>query len=1698
MHLCLKSLSLAIATLLLSLSPSLVSTPHSQLPASAQTSTTQARKAEADRLLKQGEQQLASNKPQAALESFQKALLIYQEIREQAGQGQAFKNSGNAAYASGDYPKAIEYQQQALTIAREIGDRDLEGRALNNLGLIYRASKDSTKEIEYLQQALAAAQKSQNSQLELLVLTNLSVTYDAMSNQPAKVIEYGQPALQLARSLKQKTSEVGILILLCNAYIRLKEPQKVVGFAQQAMNIAQQINNSQQEALSSVLLSMGYFQLKDYTKTVEFGRRTLALGQSLNPQLRQTVSVAIAISYLKLNQERNATNTLQQLLETIETNGRKPTSDEAKKQAELIVGLIRLQLERGQEVTDITANPMPPVQAQGTAQYNGEAEAERLLQVARNYLKVGEGQKATEPALQAVEIARKSKKREIEGQAQAILARAYVELGRDQNAVVYARQALAIAREIENRELEGFALVWQALALSSSEEQQAIDLVQQAIEIAREIKNREIEAWGTFALASASEQKQGVDWAQKTVSIAREIQNPELEAWGLVSMASSYFQMGDYQKASNAAQAALKIARAIKHRTLEGYALGFYAFAAAGSGNHQAVVELTSQGTTIAKELKNQQIEMLAFTGLTISQMKVGEYQKAVETAQKAIKIARELQKANFEVAALKLQINSHLTLQDYQKALAPAQRLVAIAQEQKNREEEANGLSFLARVYVELKDYQKGIDSAQQLVAIAQAQKKQDYEAAGLLWLARAYIELKNYQKAIESAQKLVAIAQAQKKQDYEAAGLLLLARAYAGSGQSQLANTSVQQGEAIAQKLPDLKAKVTALLQVRYAYEVMGNPQKVDELAQQVLIIARQKDDTNLMWEVTNALASSRIRQSGDYKDLTELYEEYLALARRKGEVDTTKLSQLVLLYLFVLEDYSKAETIANYVLQYAREKNNRQQELGNLLLLTIIYRQAKDYPKLNKIANSDLPKFSQSSDPTEKGISSFISSMIFYTSKDYQKAIESMDEFIKLLPQFAGKNASKQDVALVVDVFRVVSALFQAKANRSQDAIAIVQDVLQKLDKYEARGNTLPLKAALLSVLAEVYRQSGENTKAIPIYREALSIPVPASGKESTNSTTPFSSSSDYRTISYAGLAKIYQRLNLPVTAITYYKQAVNQLEQKRKDAASNFLKSIPGQLTDLASLNLQNLSQNLFFKGSFGDLDERKNSDVYRELADVLLSQGRIAEAQQVLELLKVQELNDFARGTRSEYQLPEVGFNETETKIKGKHGSLIEFGRKLEECEQAGCAQLKQLTDEYDGLTQAFNQQIQTIEQQVADRRLEQVATGTEGFIAGANKIVTAQPNTVLIYPLVLPDKVRLLWASKGVLSSQVCNIGETELWQTVSEFRDLLKTPNSDIATVKATGKKLYDCLVKPLESELQKNNIQNLVFVPDRATNYIPMGALFDGEKFLIERYTVSSVLNAGLTDVSDRLPPNPQNIPTLALGLSEAKAGFKALPNVPLELDAIVRQQTNDTQGIYPGAEFLNQAFTLDALRNNVRDRKILHIATHGAFVSENPKESYLLLGNGDKYPIYQIQFLRNLRDVHLVVLSACETALGGPDANGTEIAGISSYFLRDKAKAVMASLWLVNDASTSLLMQQFYKNLSTDKQPITKAQALRQAQLSLLTKQVTAQDAPQRADADVALEAKPGTQLPTRSTPDFSHPYYWAPFILIGNSL
>ena len=235
--------------------------------------------------------------------------------------------------------------------------------------------------------------------------------------------------------------------------------------------------------------------------------------------------------------------------------------------------------------------------------------------------------------------------------------------------------------------------------------------------------------------------------------------------------------------------------------------------------------------------------------------------------------------------------------------------------------------------------------------------------------------------------------------------------------------------------------------------------------------------------------------------------------------------------------------------------------------------------------------------------------------------------------------------------------------------------------------------------------------------------------------------------------------------------------------------------------------------------------------------------------------------------------------------------------------------------------------------------------------------------------------------------------------------------------------------------------------------------------------------------------------------MGVSDAIGGFSTLPSVPKEIDGIVKTNNKDT-GIYPGEEHLNKSFSYQTLQSKFQnkannDYSILHIATHGEFIPGKENASYLLLGNAERLGKSKIKSLAGLANTHLVVLSACQTALAGPRQDGVEIASLAYSFVEQGTKSVIASLWQVADNSTSDLMQNFYQNLAKNKHKITKAEAMRLAQLQYLkNKDVTIDDI-KRAGGIVPEEIQPSPEKKPISK-NLAHPYYWAPFVLIGNGL
>jgi CHAT domain-containing protein/Flp pilus assembly protein TadD len=276
--------------------------------------TADARKAEADRLFKQGIEQFQISQFTAALQSWQQALQIYREIKDRQGEGAALGNLGIAYRNLGDYKKAIEYHQQFLAIAREIKDRNSEGKALGNLGNAYLSLGDYPKAIEYYQQTLAIAREIKDRESEGKALGNLGVAYYSLGDYP-KAIEYQQQWLAIAREIKDRQGEGAALGSLGNAYLSLGDYPKAIEYQQQWLAIAREIKDRRSEGKALGNLGLAYYSLGDYPKAIEYLQQLLAIAREIKD--RQSEGTALNNLGLALYKQGNLTLAESTLIEGI-------------------------------------------------------------------------------------------------------------------------------------------------------------------------------------------------------------------------------------------------------------------------------------------------------------------------------------------------------------------------------------------------------------------------------------------------------------------------------------------------------------------------------------------------------------------------------------------------------------------------------------------------------------------------------------------------------------------------------------------------------------------------------------------------------------------------------------------------------------------------------------------------------------------------------------------------------------------------------------------------------------------------------------------------------------------------------------------------------------------------------------------------------------------------------------------------------------------------------------------------------------------------------------------------------------------------------------------------------------------------------------------------------------------------------------
>ncbi len=328
------------------------------------------------------------------------------------------------------------------------------------------------------------------------------------------------------------------------------------------------------------------------------------------------------------------------------------------------------------------------------------------------------------------------------------------------------------------------------------------------------------------------------------------------------------------------------------------------------------------------------------------------------------------------------------------------------------------------------------------------------------------------------------------------------------------------------------------------------------------------------------------------------------------------------------------------------------------------------------------------------------------------------------------------------------------------------------------------------------------------------------------------------------------------------------------------------------------------------------------------------------------------------------------------------------------------------------------------------------------------------PTAAVIYPIILSDRLEVILSIPGKpLRRYATKKSEAELETAFRQAKNAIR-PAAFPRERRPPVQLVYDWLIRPAEADLTASGIKTLVFVLDGYLRNLPMAVLHDGEKFLVEKYSIA--LAPGLQLLAPK-PLSEVKLKVFTAALSQARQGFPALPGVEQEIQQIAAQMS--------ASGLLNQEFVSGRLHDRIKalSYPIVHLATHGQF-SSNAADTFIVTWD-QKVNVKEFDRLlrvrtgENQQPIELLVLSACETASGDSRA----ALGLAGAAIRSGARSTAATLWQVNDESTAIFMTEFYRQLAAKS---SKAEALRNAQLTLLRNR------------------------------EYQNPYFWAPFVLVGN--
>ncbi|MGD1804936.1 CHAT domain-containing protein [Dapis sp. BLCC M126] len=821
-----------------------------------------------------------------------------------------------------------------------------------------------------------------------------------------------------------------------------------------------------------------------------------------------------------------------------------------------------------------------------------------------------------------------------------------------------------------------------------------------------------------------------------------------------------------------------------------------------------------------------------------------------------------------------------------------------------------------------------------------------------------------------------------------------------------------------------------------------------------QQLLDIHTQKGD-RLNISITLYSIASIYQQLEQYEKALENYQQALEIRQQLGDTDRTSvplreqiaatLHSIGTVY-YHLSQYPQALASLNKALKISRQLEDTAAISSTLNEIGVIYDRQGKYPKAIEFYEEALEMAKKEKENVN--FTEILSNLGLVNSRlgRYQQAI---DFYRKVLQNDPPNKATF--LTYIGAVYRYLEEFSKA-----------LKFYQQALEIYEENQDRLNI-ATTLDNIGVIYREQEKYSQALEYHQQALTIREELGDKEGKSTTIhniglvhresgKHSESLEFLThtlildrqlgnqngerISLADIGKLLEKKNQPELAIIFYKQSINITEKIRKD-----LQVLPVE------------EQKSYVDGTI--------TEIYRALANLLLEEKRAIESQQILDLLKVQEVFEYMGGIKpDDDKSNEVIMLKQENLFREKHTHFLDEIGKTDKQNQN--ISLEKLVTIHDFIS---SEEVTEIRSEIKKKAKSQRLTPEMLVLLQSELKEHKKENAVVLYPLILEDRLELILVTPNSPPiHRTVLVNQKEFERVLFAFRvgliDRKEVDDiSDSRVVKA-GLKLYNWLIKPIENDLKIGRIKTIIYAPDGKLRYIPLAALYDGEKWLTERFKINNITAASIMDLT---PRRNRNLRILAGALTEGNYNF-AIGNKQFEFEGLpfAGVEVEKLASTFPQTKkLLGDDFTKQFMELKMASHNLIHFATHSAFVSGSPEDSFILYGDGELASLREVEKW-NLNGVELVVLSACETGKGKQLGDGSEILGFGYQMQAAGAAASLATLWRVDDQATSEFMNDFYTAL---KGGINKVRAVQKAQIAMINS-------------------------------EYNHPYYWAPFILIGN--